>query len=156
VESYPDRPQGRGRRVDDVWQATVLRTVGADLASLSRDVCSARAEQEVPESVRDRLARIDDDLRRLAQLADDVVASGPPVDTVAAHRAATRLTRREWQCLELMVGGMNTHAMADRLGVSDATVRTHAQAVLAKLGVNSRLQAVALTIRTALLRVAPS
>jgi DNA-binding NarL/FixJ family response regulator len=138
-----------------VWHATVLRTVGADLALLRQDVRSARAEQEVPESVLDRLERIDDHLRRLAQLADDMLMTGPPVDTVAAHRGAMRLTRREWQCLELMVGGMNTRAMADELGVSEATVRTHVQAVLAKLGVNSRLQAVALTIRTSLLQVAP-
>jgi DNA-binding NarL/FixJ family response regulator len=139
-----------------VWQATVLRSVGADLASLRQDVRSARAEQEVPESVRDRLARIDDDLSRLAQRADEMLTTGPPVDTVAAYRAAMRLTPREWQCLELMVGGMNTHAMADRLGVSGATVRTHVQAVLTKLGVNSRLQAVTLTIRTSLLQVAPT
>jgi len=41
--------------------------------------------------------------------------------------------------------------MAGQLGVSSTTVRTHVQSVLAKLGVNSRLQAVALTIRTTLL-----
>ena len=41
--------------------------------------------------------------------------------------------------------------MARALTVSVTTVRTHVQSVLAKLGVNSRLQAVALTVRTGLL-----
>lgn len=129
----------------------MLRAVGADLASLSQNVRSARAGQDVPAALRGRLAQIDDELRRLAQLTDDVLSARPPAEAVDVHRLARRLTQREWQCLELLVRGMNTRAMAAQLRVSDATVRTHVQSVLAKLGVNSRLQAVALTMRTALL-----
>ncbi len=53
------------------------------------------------------------------------------------------LTRREVEVLRLMASGLNTGAMADRLHVSRATVRNHIQHILAKLGVHSRLEAVA-------------
>jgi len=56
---------------------------------------------------------------------------------------ATMLTRRELEVLRLMAGGANTKALAERLHVSPATVRNHAQNIFAKLGVHSRLEAVA-------------
>ena len=56
---------------------------------------------------------------------------------------ATALTRRELEVLRLMAGGANTKVLAERLQVSRATVRNHAQNIFAKLGVHSRLEAVA-------------
>ena len=53
------------------------------------------------------------------------------------------LTRREIEILKLVAGGESTKAVADRLHVSPATVRNHVQNILGKLGVHSRLQAVA-------------
>jgi len=64
-----------------------------------------------------------------------------------ARRLAAFLTEREWQCLELLVEGTSTAAMAISLGISRATVRTHVQAVLLKLGVHSRLEAAAYAVR---------
>ena len=54
------------------------------------------------------------------------------------------LTAREVEVLAGLVDGASTKALAARLGVTSATARTHVQNVLAKLGVHSRLQAVAL------------
>jgi DNA-binding NarL/FixJ family response regulator len=142
-----DRRRNPGRRSGDLRQTQVLRAVGADLTHLRRQVESARADRDVPAALRRRLELIDQELSRLARITD--AATGPP-EPMDAHRLATSLTQREWQCLELMVHGMNTRAMAERLTVSDATVRTHVQSVLAKLGVNSRLEAVALTVRAGL------
>jgi DNA-binding NarL/FixJ family response regulator len=112
-----------------------------------------RTDEGVPRDVRDRLAVIDHELTRIARLTGDAVDLAPrlPDDAANAHRLATHLTDREWQCPELLVRGQNTRAMARQLNVSITTVRTHVQSLLAKLGVNSRLQAVALAIRTALL-----
>jgi len=62
--------------------------------------------------------------------------SAPPDETTA-------LTRRELEILRLMASGANTKALAERLHVSGATVRNHAQNIFAKLGVHSRLEAVA-------------
>ncbi|MDT4938851.1 MAG: hypothetical protein QOG80_2522 [Pseudonocardiales bacterium] len=62
-------------------------------------------------------------------------------------RLATYLTPRELECLALLAEGLDTAAMARRLGVSRTTVRSHVQAVLTKLGVHSRLEAASLAIR---------
>jgi DNA-binding NarL/FixJ family response regulator len=42
-----------------------------------------------------------------------------------------------------MAGGTNTAAAAERLHVSPATIRNHVQNIFGKLGVHSRLEAVA-------------
>ena len=55
-----------------------------------------------------------------------------------------RLTPRERHVLELLVDGHNTAEIMARLRISDSTARTHVQSILSKLGVHSRLQAVAL------------
>jgi PAS domain S-box-containing protein len=53
------------------------------------------------------------------------------------------LTRREREVLRLLATGANTRVAAERMGVSPATIRNHVQNLLGKLGVHSRLQAVA-------------
>jgi PAS domain S-box-containing protein len=68
-------------------------------------------------------------------------AAGGPADAAAA------LSRRELEVLRLMTQGLNTAAIAERLHLSRATVRNHAQNIFAKLGVHSRLEAVALAAR---------
>ncbi|HWM05285.1 MAG TPA: LuxR C-terminal-related transcriptional regulator [Actinophytocola sp.] len=154
-----ERRQTPGRRVGDIRNANVLHTVGSDIAILCRQVASLRTAEGTPRDVRDRLEIIDRELARLARLTGDAVAATPeprlPADAADVHRLASRLTEREWDCLELLVRGMNTNAMARQLGVSSTTVRTHVQSVLAKLCVNSRLQAVALATRTALFSQTP-
>lgn len=56
---------------------------------------------------------------------------------------AGRLTPREVEVLRLMAEGFGTAATADRLRVSRATVRNHVQNIFGKLGVHTRLEAVA-------------
>jgi two-component system, NarL family, nitrate/nitrite response regulator NarL len=72
-----------------------------------------------------------------------------------ALRLARYLTARERQCLALLVAGQDTTAMARSLGVSAATVRTHIQALLTKLGVHSRLEAAAFAVQHGLLSGRP-
>jgi DNA-binding NarL/FixJ family response regulator len=155
MEWHPERSRSPGRRIGDVRNASVLRTVGTDIALLCSQVASIRTDEDVPADVRDRLELIDHELARLARLTGNAAAELPaprlPDDAATAHRLAAHLTHREWQCLELLVRGLNTRAMARQLSVSITTVRTHVQSLLAKLGVNSRLQAVTLAMRTALL-----
>jgi two-component system nitrate/nitrite response regulator NarL len=69
----------------------------------------------------------------------------------SVRRLASFLTHREAQCLDLLVQGLDTTAMANRLGLSRTTVRTHVQSVLTKLGVHSRLEAASVAIRYGLL-----
>jgi DNA-binding NarL/FixJ family response regulator len=52
------------------------------------------------------------------------------------------LTPRQAQVLHLLARGCSTEQMADELGVAQDTVRNHVRAVLHRLGVHSRLEAV--------------
>lgn len=54
------------------------------------------------------------------------------------------LTEREWQVLRCITDGLGTDEIATSLNVRRSTARTHVQNVLTKIGVHSRLQAVAL------------
>lgn len=56
---------------------------------------------------------------------------------------ADLLSAREFQVLGMMAVGANTRTIAVRLRVSPATIRNHAQSIFSKLGVHSRLEAVA-------------
>ncbi len=78
---------------------------------------------------------IDDTLLRRARRPVNVPQQRSPVDD---------LTGRERHVLELLLEGRSTHDMVQALGVSQSTVRTHVQNIFAKLGVHTRLQAVAL------------
>ena len=65
--------------------------------------------------------------------------------------APSSLTPRELEVLRLLAAGANTRVASERLGVSPATVRNHVQNLLGKLGVHSRLEAVAYATRRGLL-----
>lgn len=60
---------------------------------------------------------------------------------------AQDLTEREHEVLLLMVEGLNNTQIAERLTVSPSTIKSHVSRVLAKLGVASRTEAVALALR---------
>jgi two-component system nitrate/nitrite response regulator NarL len=75
----------------------------------------------------------------------------PPARQDDAHRLAAFLTVRERECLELLVEGLDTAGIAAKLGVSAATVRTHVQSLMTKLGVHSRLEAASYAVRYRLL-----
>ena len=64
-----------------------------------------------------------------------------PVQPVAQGHLHS-LTFREREVLDLLVEGLSTTAIADRLGVSKNTVRTHVASVLRKLRVHDRGNAV--------------
>ncbi len=63
------------------------------------------------------------------------------------------LTERERDVLRLVAHGLSNRMIGSRLGISDATVRTHVGRVLAKLGIESRTQAALYALRVGLVRL---
>jgi DNA-binding NarL/FixJ family response regulator len=64
-------------------------------------------------------------------------------DEDEAMHKLSRLTRREREVLALMTRGANNAVIAQALTISPETARTHIQNILGKLGLHSRLEAVA-------------
>src|SRR5919109_2354061 len=77
---------------------------------------------------------------------------GPEATQVLLHAAAQPptpgqdLTPREREVLALLIKGLNNTVIAEQLVVSPATIKTHVSSILAKLGVASRTEAVALAV----------
>jgi DNA-binding NarL/FixJ family response regulator len=63
------------------------------------------------------------------------------------RQRSERLSPREREILQLMVDGLESPEVAERLGISLATLRTHVYNILKKLGVHSKTQAVLLAVR---------
>jgi len=72
---------------------------------------------------------------------------GPSVAVSRPDDRLEALTPREREVLQLLTEGLDGAGIAERLFLSQATVRNHIQHVLAKLGVHSRVEAVAYALR---------
>jgi PAS domain S-box-containing protein len=57
--------------------------------------------------------------------------------------AAESLTARQCEVLGLLADGLPAKVIATRLGVAEATIRTHIRAILLELGTHSQLEAIA-------------
>lgn len=97
----------------------------------------------------------DDELLGLATTAalalDHVSAALPaPLDATGFDSfVLADLTPREHQVLALLTEGATSGRIADRLGITRNTVRTHIQNIRTKLGVTTRLEAAAVAMRIA-------
>jgi pimeloyl-ACP methyl ester carboxylesterase/DNA-binding CsgD family transcriptional regulator len=60
----------------------------------------------------------------------------------AADGSFADLSGRETDLLHLIARGLDNHQIAAHLGISEKTVRNHVSSIFAKLGVNSRAQAI--------------
>ena len=56
--------------------------------------------------------------------------------------ASVRMTKREQQITDLIAEGLSNTAIAERLAISEKTVRNHTSNLFDKLGVWSRAQAI--------------
>jgi DNA-binding NarL/FixJ family response regulator len=68
-------------------------------------------------------------------------------EQATAQQRADRLTARELEILQHMANGESPVVIATTLGMSPATLRTHVQNVIMKLGVHSKTEALAFAIR---------
>lgn len=69
------------------------------------------------------------------------------VREVRAPEVREALTERELEVLKLIAAGASNKAIAQQLGISEATVKSHVSNLLSKLGLKSRTQAALHAIR---------
>jgi two-component system NarL family response regulator len=71
--------------------------------------------------------------------------------TIVLEEGDRTLSARQREILQMLADGMATDAVAQELGLSTETVRTHTKRILAKLEASTRTQAVAIGIRYGLI-----
>lgn len=71
-------------------------------------------------------------------------------ETESPPELLENLTPRESEVLQLLAQGLANKAIAQRLGISDHTVKFHVNAILGKLGVQSRGEAMLQAVRLGL------
>jgi DNA-binding NarL/FixJ family response regulator len=99
-----------------------------------------------------RLVRDGDALLAPAITRRLVARFARPDGALAAHRDLATLTPREQEVLALLAEGLSNQELAARLGLSEATVKTHVTRILGKLHLRDRVQAVVLAYETGLVR----
>ncbi|MFD1361694.1 response regulator [Lentibacillus salinarum] len=81
--------------------------------------------------------------RRLARETVTTVGES----SVEYHKPLHLLTRRECEVLQLLADGKSNRGVAERLYISEKTVKNHVSNILQKMSVNDRTQAVVSAIR---------
>ena len=64
-----------------------------------------------------------------------------------------KLTKREIEVLKLLAVGMYNKEVAEKLGISERTVKNHVSSIFKKIGVTDRTQAAVFTIRNNLITI---
>jgi NarL family two-component system response regulator LiaR len=80
-------------------------------------------------------------------VAGKVLRQASSHQTQPATLITSKLTDREIEVLRLIAKGLNNTDIADRLFLSEGTVRNHVSTILAKLGVSDRTQAAVIAIQ---------
>jgi LuxR family transcriptional regulator, maltose regulon positive regulatory protein len=81
----------------------------------------------------------------------DAVQPDTASSPMSGAAAPEELTRTERKVLVLLADGLSNKAMADRLFVSEATIKTHLRSINAKLNASSRTHALAVARKAGLL-----
>ena len=89
---------------------------------------------------------------RAAGVAADALLLPPPAEAIDDDEPVPeRLTPREIEVLELVAEGWPNRAIAERLGISDQTVKFHLASISGKLGAANRTDAVRRGVRAGLI-----
>jgi LuxR family maltose regulon positive regulatory protein len=79
-----------------------------------------------------------------AYLTKMTAVHSPSTPSAPSHATEETLTRKEIQILELLGHGLSNDAMAEKLFVSESTVRTHLRRINTKLRASNRMHALAI------------
>ncbi|MGH9202722.1 MAG: response regulator transcription factor [Vicinamibacterales bacterium] len=94
------------------------------------------------------------DARASGVVADAIVSAANTSRRSSANGdspLAETLTPRETQVLALLAEGLPNKVIAERLGISDQTVKFHLASIMGKLGASNRLEAVRVAMRRGLI-----
>lgn len=72
---------------------------------------------------------------------------------MAEHHADDALTEREIEVLKLVAAGNANKVIADRLSISEETVKAHMRNILSKLDANDRTHAVTIALRRGIIEI---
>jgi PAS domain S-box-containing protein len=136
----PQRPRVMGLQRPDGgmrWVRVSARPIGRSVLTSLLDVTALRNAEE-------------DAATLASRLSGDHKAKGANGNG-NGHKAAKRngrsvLSPREHQVVELLASGNTGEEVAERLGISPATVRVHVRNATGKLGASTRTQAVAIAV----------
>ena len=73
-----------------------------------------------------------------------VIAAGILAESERPDAASARLTKRELEILRLVQRGRRNREIAQEMGLEEKTVKNHINSIYAKLGIGSRVEAMAL------------
>jgi len=136
-----------GASAEDV--AALARELEVPAVMLLTDVRDAAALQRA--GVRGLLmrtaaaAQIESALHAVAEgltVFDEMIARTAAPNSREEIELEEPLTHRELEVLQLLAGGLTNKEIAQRLGISDHTVKFHVNAILGKLGAETRTEAV--------------
>jgi len=150
-----------GYGVAAAWEITarlpnskvVMITVSDDdrdlFAALRAGACGYLLKDLPPAEIRDALVRMMHgeaaiDGRLVARMADAFKDHAPRRRQVVDSIQGNSLTSREWEVLDLLRQSLETSEMADRLSLSQITIRSHIAAILRKLRAPDRETAIRL------------
>jgi DNA-binding NarL/FixJ family response regulator len=132
-----------------------ISTISAFPSRSRRDRLAARRLQHLTASLSTSWDELDERAREallqdIRRAVDELASSTYPSDPGLARDADPLrfLTPRERQILDGLAEGASTPKLAARLGLSTSTVQSYVKAVLSKLGVHSRLEAVVLLLES--------
>ena len=72
---------------------------------------------------------------------------------LADHATDDAVTEREIDVLRLIAGGNSNREIAERLGIGEATVKSHVTNILSKLGANDRAHAVTIGLKRGIIEL---
>ncbi|MBX6376325.1 MAG: response regulator transcription factor [Acetobacteraceae bacterium] len=150
---------GRGRARVVLLTSGLTEAQAAEAMRLGADglVLKESAPQQLLECLRQVAAGgqwVDREIGRRALAAAAVVGAGTPPPVIAGAMPArrggaagqqgvqepVRLTRREQEIVDLVLQGLRNKQIADRLQITEGTVKIYLHAIYQKIGVTSRME----------------
>ena len=151
-----DRRSGRGPGLDAAWLVDVARPV---VALVNDDRQAAIALAVGARAILPRDAPAERIVAALAASQQGLIAFDESFAEALGPRRASAapllepLTPREVEVLGLIAEGLANKTIAARLGISESTVKFHVNAILGKLGVESRSEAIVQAARLGLVNL---